>query len=440
MQNDPTDEKPDERPDAKMELLCDPAIWQDAIDRRVGRKRMNPDELEALAAVSDTSGRAFLVQAIANGTYRIQPPRTLYVDKKTGLHLSYREAANRGFVEVRTLYAASSPLDGIVSAVVSAVYNRLRGGLIHPSCLSYQRGIGVRRIIHESILPRLKAGQLGYKVDISKYFDSVNRETLDATLETVFGTRDSPLDELVWDNFHDDHVFVNGELEARYMGIRQGNPLGTLLANLALRDVDAELSVMDVLYCRYADDALMVGPDADRALERMKEMLEPKGLSLNPKKVVRVSTDGPFTFLGCEIHGQRVDMSKESYDRVKREIRLICRPHKYIPKESRQEQVRAIRRINRLLRDGHAADRRVFGLERYFFSVVNVEDRIRELDRYIRDHVKGVYVGRQTQHRKAKALTSDEMLGQMGYKSLVRMYHASKCGPAVYNAEMLRVG
>ena len=78
--------------------------------------------------------------------------------------------------------------------------------------------------------------------------------------------------------------------------------------------------------------------------------------------------------------------------------------------------------------------------ERYFFSVVNVEDRIRELDRYIRDHVKGVYVGRQTQHRKAKALTSDEMLAQMGYKSLVRMYHASKCGPAVYNAEMLRVG
>ena len=49
------------------------------------------------------------------------------------------------------------------------------------------------------------------------------------------------------------------------------------------------------------------------------------------------------------------------------------------------------------------------------------------------EEVKGVA-------EQIKALTSDEMLGQMGYKSLVRMYHASKCGPAVYTAEMLRVG
>ena len=61
------------------------------------------------------------------------------------------------------------------------------------------------------------------------------------------------------------------------------------------------------------------------------------------------------------------------------------------------------------------------------------------LDQYIREHLKGVYVGRQTQHRKAKALTSDEMLRTMGYRGLMRMYRASKCGPGVYATEMMEV-
>ena len=250
----------------------------------------------------------------------------------------------------------------------------------------------------------------------------------------------SPVDAMVWRHFHDDRVFVNGYLEPRYMSIRQGNALGTLLANLALRDVDDEVSRMDVLYIRYADDILVLGNDADRALARIREMLEGKGLSLNDKKTQRIDISRPFTFLGCEISDGLVDMSEESYHRIKLKVRRICRPHKYIPKESREEQVKAIRKINWLLRDGHYADPRQFGFERYFFSVITRPDgRLLTLDRYIREHIKGVYVGRQTQHRKAKSMTSDAQLRAMGYKSLMRMYKASKCGPSVYDAERMEV-
>lgn len=422
--------------DKKMELLCDPAIWQDVLNR-TRRKKGRAIDMESFGAVADTVGRAKLVQSIADGSFTLSPPKTLYVDKLTGVYLSYKEAVHRAFKEVRTLYAPSQPLDGLVLGVTSAIYNRLYGDQIHPCCRSYRRGVGVKKIIHEDLIPRLRRHERGYKLDLSKYFDSVNRETLDATLMSIYSG--SPLDTLVWRHFHDDRVYVNGELEDRYMSIRQGNALGTLLANLALRDIDARISSMDVLYLRYADDILVLGPQADAALAEIRKMLATKGLTLNDKKTQVIDIRRPFTFLGCEIADGKVDMSQESYDRIKRKIRLICRPHKYIPKESREEQVKAIRKINWLLRDGHYADPRNFGWERYFYSVIDNPTRVRMLDQYIREHIKGVYVGRQTQHRKAKALTSDDMLRAMGYKSLMRMFRASKCGPDVYNTEMMEV-
>lgn len=423
--------------DEKMRLLCDPAVWQDVLDRTRRKKGRKGIDLETFGAMADTRGRALLVQAIADGRYTVSPPKTLYVDKETGIYLSYKEARQRGFEGVRTLYAPSQPLDGIVLAVLSSVYNKLYGGLVHESCLSYQRGMGVRRSIHDRLIPRLGKGQHGWKVDISKYFDKVNVETLDATLKMM--DTGSPVDALLWKHFHDDRVYVNGELEGRYLGIRQGNAMGTLLANLALLPIDRRLGELDVVHIRYADDMLFIGPGADKALEEVKIMLAPMGLSLNDKKTTMIDSSKPFTFLGCEIDGKTVDMSKESYERIKRKVRLICRPHKYVEKESREEQKKAIRKVNWLLRDAHYSDPCQFGWERYFFSVINTNKRVIELDRYIRDHVKGVYVGRQTQHRKAKALTSDQMLKAMGYKSLTKTYNASKCGVSVYEGVTMEV-
>ena len=155
-----------EHEDEKMKLLCDPAVWQDVLDR-TRRKKGRDVDMDAFGAVADTVGRARLVQAIADGAYTISPPRTIYKDKLRDIFISYKEAKQRDFEEVRTLYAPSQPLDGIVLAVVSQAYNRLYGGLIHPCCRSYQRGVGVKQILHNDLLPRLKAGQRGWKVDLS---------------------------------------------------------------------------------------------------------------------------------------------------------------------------------------------------------------------------------------------------------------------------------
>ena len=50
-----------------------------------------------------------------------------------------------------------------------------------------------------------------------------------------------------------------------------------------LRDIDAELSKMDVLYCRYSDDLLMIGKDAIKAKETLEIMLKDYGKAIYKK-------------------------------------------------------------------------------------------------------------------------------------------------------------
>ena len=78
---------------------------------------------------------------------------------------------------------------------------------------------------------------------------------------------------------------VDGNLVEHYGSLKQGCAVASFLANYVLRDIDAKLSKLDILYCRYSDDILMVGDDADKALRLLSEMLAVKGLKLNPKKL-----------------------------------------------------------------------------------------------------------------------------------------------------------
>ena len=63
--------------DTKMELLCDPQVWEDVLNR-VRRKKGRRVDLEAFGTCAETVDRAQLVQDIADGRYELQPPRTIY--------------------------------------------------------------------------------------------------------------------------------------------------------------------------------------------------------------------------------------------------------------------------------------------------------------------------------------------------------------------------
>lgn len=402
--------------DFKLEMLLEPERISKIIEH--GAEKKFPRE--TLSIFSDPRGRLIVANAIANGEYRIDRPRIIEIPKKHS-------------TEKRKVYA-NPPLDRFILALINSVYYDLYKNLIHPNCVSYQKGIGVRQIVG-SISRQLETGMTGYKADLSKYFDSVNIETIEEYLQLM--NTGSALDRVLWDYYHDNWIIdEHKKTVQRYKSLAQGCAFGTLLANLVLRDIDAELSSLNILYYRYSDDLLMLGPDADKAKEILEAKLIPKGLKLNPKKVQSIDSNVSFTFLGFDILGREVSLSQDSVDNFKNEIRRITKVTKDTKIKSRQTQKAAIRKINAYLYNDYLKSSNNFGWLEYFATISTNEAQMKMLDEFAKDHLKAIYTGKFN-HTTNRNKTSNEKLEEMGYRSMVNMYKLRRTNKQLYETILM---
>lgn len=402
--------------DKKMEMLCDKEIWSNAIQHGLDKHI----DKSLLSTLTNPIGRLAIIEAIEQGRYKIEPPVVQQIPKPNG--------------KIREVFC-NSQMDRVVLSVINEIYYKLYSKYIHPNCVSYQKNTGVPKII-KSLVKELDATGKGYKADLSKYFDNVNRETVNALLDSL--STGSPVDRVVWNYYNDDHIVLNGVKTERYKSLCQGCSIGTLLANLCLKDIDEEISKLDVVYYRYSDDLLFIGKDAEKALEILKQMLIPKGLSLNRDKVQAIDITTEFTFLGAKIKGKEVDISDESVERFKKKIRSITKIRKGMKIKSRSMQRKMIKEINYYIREAYAKSTKNFGWEQFFYSLINTNKTIVMLDEYVKDHLKHAYTGKWN-HTTNMHKTSNEQLREMGYKSMVQMYNLFKINKDVYNAELQRI-
>lgn len=402
--------------DKKMEMLCDKEIWSNAIQHGLDKHI----DKSLLSMLTNPIGRLAIIEAIEQGRYKIEPPVVQQIPKPNG--------------KIREVFC-NSQMDRVVLSVINEIYYKLYSKYIHPNCVSYQKNTGVPKII-KSLVKELDATGKGYKADLSKYFDNVNRETVNALLDSL--STGSPVDRVVWNYYNDDHIVLNGVKTERYKSLCQGCSIGTLLANLCLKDIDEEISKLDVVYYRYSDDLLFIGKDAEKALEILKQMLIPKGLSLNRDKVQAIDITTEFTFLGAKIKGKEVDISDESVERFKKKIRSITKMRKGMKIKSRSTQRKMIKEINYYIREAYAKSTKNFGWEQFFYSLINTNKTIVMLDEYVKDHLKHAYTGKWN-HTTNMHKTSNEQLREMGYKSMVQMYDLFKINKDVYNAELQRI-
>lgn len=402
--------------DKKMEMLCDKEIWSNAIQHGLDKHI----DKSLLSMLTNPIGRLAIIEAIEQGRYKIEPPVVQQIPKPNG--------------KIREVFC-NSQMDRVVLSVINEIYYKLYSKYIHPNCVSYQKNTGVPKII-KSLVKELDATGKGYKADLSKYFDNVNRETVNALLDSL--STGSPVDRVVWNYYNDDHIVLNGVKTERYKSLCQGCSIGTLLANLCLKDIDEEISKLDVVYYRYSDDLLFIGKDAEKALEILKQMLIPKGLSLNRDKVQAIDITTEFTFLGAKIKGKEVDISDESVERFKKKIKTITKMRKGMKIKSRSTQRKMIKEINYYIREAYAKSTKNFGWEQFFYSLINTNKTIVMLDEYVKDHLKHAYTGKWN-HTTNMHKTSNEQLREMGYKSMVQMYNLFKINKDVYNAELQRI-
>lgn len=357
--------------DKILHMFFDIDRWTNAIEKGVG-KDIRKDQLILL---TDEHVRLAIADAMLKGKYEISPPHTAQIPKDNG--------------EYRTVYV-NEPIDRVLLSIANDLLFDLMPELVHPTCKSYQTGIGCGKVVTEISLYIMSTeinGYLGWKSDLSKYFDSVPIRYIDEVFDKVEAKHGhSALIDVLRKYYHSDLYFdENNDLRRQYQSLKQGCAVASWLADVLLYDLDEELSQMNGFYTRYSDDMLFVGKEYEKAMSMLQSRLEEKTMKLNPKKVEYLTDSKWFKFLGFSIKGNLISLSSGRIKTFQNEVekRTIRKPG--IP------LAQAINAVNRYLYKGNGD----FSWATQILPVCNVRKDIDELNKFVMDCLRAVKTGKR---------------------------------------------
>lgn len=362
--------------DKILEMLFEPGRWRAALNKgalkgistAVLRDYMSPNERKRLLA------------DLVGGEYRIKRPYTAKIPKDTP-------------GEFRTVFINEGK-DRIFLSLVNDLLFEIAGDMVHPSCMSYQKGIGCARIVAQMSgkIERLSGSEhkvIGWKSDFSKYFDSVPIEYIDRAFDEVerrFGK--SVVIDVVREYYHNDDYYDSETKteESKYQSLKQGCAVASWLADVVLFQLDKRLSSLGDSYVRYSDDTLYVGPRYEEAMRIMVEELGKMRMKLNPKKVEYIANNRWFKFLGFSVRGALVSLSR---NRIKSFVDEVT--------------ARTIRKI----RGGVSFDAALHSVQSWLYygngehswatgvlKTINVKQDIDTLNGFVMDCLRAVMVGK----------------------------------------------
>lgn len=355
--------------DKLLQMFFEPERWQYAIAKGYD-KDIKKGQLYQL---TKEETRLSIYMAMRAGKYRISPPHTAQIPKDTP-------------GEFRTVYV-NEPVDRVVLSIANDLLFEVCPEMVHPRCKSYLKGTGCGKVVKEvsRVVCETEGNTIGWKSDLSKYFDSVPLQYIDGVFDEVERKHGhSALIDVLRDYYHSDLVFDEDGLTSRYQSLKQGCAVAAFLADAILYHVDDKLSECDGYYVRYSDDMLFVGREADKAMGILTEELARMSMRLNPKKVEALTRDHYFKFLGYSIMGSNLTMSKTRIKTFQKEIeaRTI--------KKRGQTLKGAINAVNRYLYKGNGE----FSWATQILPVCNVEEDIHTLDNFVMDCFRAVATGK----------------------------------------------
>lgn len=355
--------------DKILSMFFEHSRWQYAIEKGVGKHISKRDLLQ----LTKPAVRVEMYEAIRNGKYMIAPPHTAQIPKDNG--------------EFRTVYI-NEPIDRIFLSIANDLLFELMPEMIHPTCRSYQKGIGCGKIVQEISrkICEAKGDVIGWKSDFSKYFDSVPIRFIDEAFDAVEAKHGhSAIIDVLRKYYHCNLFFdINGELRESYQSLKQGCSVASWLANVVMYSLDERLSALNGEYIRYSDDALFIGSDYKTAMKIMKDEVAKHDMTLNPKKVEYLTHTSWFKFLGYSIKGASISLSKTRIKSFQKEIeaRTIRKPGITLTK--------AINAVNRYLYRGNGE----FSWATQILPICNVKRDIAELDKFVMDCLRAVMTGK----------------------------------------------
>lgn len=357
--------------DYLLEKFFETERWEAAIETGV-IKGINKSELRRLCS---PEYRLALLNAIITDNYEIAPPHQALIPKGNG--------------EFRTVYV-NEGMDRIFLSIVNDMLFELDHDSIHPACKSYQKGIGCGKVVQEVVrwIESTDRQDIGFKADLSKYFDSVPIEYIDKEFDRIeekFGK--SKIIDVLRKYYHSDLCFdPDGKLIEHYQSLKQGCAVASYLADCVLFHIDKKLYTMcDGYYVRYSDDILYIRDNYLEGMNILKEELNKMQMQLNPKKVEFLDKDHWFKFLGFMIKGDQISLSKSRVKDFQKEIenRTI--------KKRNTTKTKAINSVNRYLYKGDGK----YSWATSVLPIINVQKDVDTLNEFVMDCIRAAETGKK---------------------------------------------
>lgn len=337
--------------------------WEQALKTGVD-KHIDKGELRKLTS---PEVRVRLYQAIVSDNYEIAPPHQVAIPKDNG--------------DFRIVYVNEN-VDRIFLSIVNNLFFEMFPEFIHKTCKSYQSGIGCGKIVQE-VSRRIVVSnttEMGLKADLTKYFDRVPLRYIDEIfdrMEKKVGK--SKIIDVVRKYYHTDLCFdIDGNLIEIYQSLKQGCSVASFLADAVLYPIDKIVSELDVYYVRYSDDLLAIGNNWQVAFEVIKNMLADMEMELNPKKVEVLSKDRWFKFLGFNIKGSQITLSKSRVKSFQKEIETRTIKQRNITPQ------RALNSVQAYLYKGNGQ----YSWATSVLPIINVEKDIDTLNEFVLDALR----------------------------------------------------
>lgn len=337
--------------------------WEYALEVGVD-KRIDKGELKKLTS---PEVRLAMYKAIITDNYEIAPPHQAQIPKDNG--------------DVRIVYVNEN-VDRIFLSIANNLFFELFPEFVHKSCKSYQSGIGCGKIVQEVSrqVVNTTSDVVGFKADLTKYFDTVPLKYIDEIFDKMeMKIGKSKIIDIVRRYYHTDLCFdVNGNLIEHYQSLKQGCAVASFLADAVLYHIDEVVSMLPGYYVRYSDDLMYIGNEYGTAFQLVKTMLENMEMTLNPKKVEQIYKDKWVKFLGFNIKGNQITLSKSRVKTFQKEIEARTIKQREISMR------RAINQVNNYLYKGDGK----YSWATLVLPIVNVDKDIETLNAFVMDAIR----------------------------------------------------
>jgi hypothetical protein len=196
-------------------------------------------------------------------------------------------------------------------------------------------------------------------------------------MEDKFGK--SKIIDIVRKYYHADLCFdINGDLIDHYQSLKQGCAVASFLADAVLHHLDEAVSVLPGYYVRYSDDLLYVGGEWKTAFQVVKSTLEDMSMTLNPKKVEQVYKNKWVKFLGFNIKGDQITLSKSRVKSFQKEIEARTIKQRNI------SLTKAVNRVNDYLYKGDGK----YSWATSVLPIINVDKDVETLNSFVMDALR----------------------------------------------------